>query len=101
MQRALLAALIATFALALPALAEDYPSRPVTVVVPFAAGGPSDAMMRILGEGMKRSLGQSIVIENITGAGGSIGVAKVVHAAPDGYTVSFGHLGTHVANGAI
>ena len=101
MQRTLVAALIATFALALPALAEDYPSRPVTVVVPFAAGGPSDAMMRILGEGMKRSLGQSIVIENITGAGGSIGVGHVVHSAPDGYTIGFGHLGTHVANGAI
>ncbi|HLZ02292.1 MAG TPA: tripartite tricarboxylate transporter substrate binding protein BugD [Bradyrhizobium sp.] len=101
MFRPILATLIAIFALAEPALAEDYPTRPVTVVVPFAAGGPSDAMMRILGEGMKRSLGQSIVVEDITGAGGSIGVGRVVHSAPDGYTIGFGHLGTHVANGAI
>jgi tripartite-type tricarboxylate transporter receptor subunit TctC len=71
------------------------------VVVPFSAGGPSDAMMRILGERMKVSLGEPILVENTTGAGGSIGVGRAVHAAPDGYTISFGHLGTHVANGAI
>jgi tripartite-type tricarboxylate transporter receptor subunit TctC len=101
MRKALFAALFATLALAGPALAENYPSRPVTVVVPFAAGGPSDAMMRILGERMKVSLGEAILVENTTGAGGSIGVGRAVHSAPDGYTVSFGHLGTHVANGAI
>jgi tripartite-type tricarboxylate transporter receptor subunit TctC len=71
------------------------------VIVPFAAGGPSDAMMRILGEHMRQTLGQPVLIENVTGAGGSIGVGRAVHSAPDGYTVSFGHLGTHVANGAV
>jgi len=102
MRKTLLAALIATFALTASAsAAENYPSHPITIVVPFAAGGPSDAMMRILGEPMKLSLGQTILIENTTGAGGSIGVGRVVHSAPDGYTIGFGHLGTHVANGAI
>jgi len=101
MQRALLAALIATFAIAAPAAAENFPSHPITVVVPFSAGGPSDAMMRILGERIKLSLGEAILVENTTGAGGSIGVGRVVHSPPDGYTVGFGHLGTHVANGAI
>jgi tripartite-type tricarboxylate transporter receptor subunit TctC len=102
MRKTLLAALIATFALTASAsAAENYPSHPITIVVPFAAGGPSDAMMRILGEPMKLSLGQTILIENTTGAGGSIGVGRVVHSAPDGYTIGFGHLDTHVANGAI
>ena len=101
MRRSFLAALIAIVALTAPASAETYPSHPITVVVPFAAGGPSDAMMRILGERMKLSLGEAILVENTTGAGGSIGVGRVVHSPPDGYTVGFGHLGTHVANGAI
>ena len=95
------AALIATLGLAGGASAEKYPSHPITVVVPFSAGGPSDAMMRILAERMKTSLGEAVLIENVTGAGGSIGVGRVVHSAPDGYTIGFGHLGTHVANGAI
>jgi tripartite-type tricarboxylate transporter receptor subunit TctC len=94
-------ALAALLAICESAFADSYPSRPITIVVPFAAGGPSDAMSRILAERMKRSLGQPVLIENVTGAAGSIGVARVVHAAPDGYTVGFGHLGTHVANGAI
>ncbi|MGJ4931933.1 tripartite tricarboxylate transporter substrate binding protein BugD [Bradyrhizobium sp. HKCCYLS2038] len=84
-----------------PADAETYPSRAITVIVPFAAGGPSDAMMRILAEHMKRTLGQPVLVENVTGAGGSIGVGRAVRSKPDGYTVSFGHLGTHVANGAV
>jgi tripartite-type tricarboxylate transporter receptor subunit TctC len=83
------------------ARAENFPSRPITIVVPFAAGGPTDAMARILAERMQNRLGQSILIENVTGAGGSLGVGRVAHAPPDGYTVSIGHLGTHVANGAI
>jgi tripartite-type tricarboxylate transporter receptor subunit TctC len=83
------------------ARADDFPSHPVTVVVPFSAGGPSDAMTRILAERMQRTLGQTITVENVTGAGGSLGVGRAVRAAPDGYTISFGHLGTHVANGAI
>ena len=70
-------------------------------MVPFSAGGPTDAMARILAERMQRTLGQTILIENVTGAGGSLGVGRVVRSPPDGYTVSIGHLGTHVANGAI
>lgn len=101
MFKAVFAALIATLGLAGGASAEKYPSHPITVVVPFSAGGPSDAMMRILGERMKTSLGEAVLIENVTGAGGSIGVGRVVHSATDGYTIGFGHLGTHVANGAI
>jgi tripartite-type tricarboxylate transporter receptor subunit TctC len=93
--------LLTALALAAPASAETFPSRPITILVPFSAGGPSDAMARILAERMKVSLGQPVLIENVTGAAGSIGVGRVVHSAPDGYTVSFGHLGTHVANGAI
>jgi tripartite-type tricarboxylate transporter receptor subunit TctC len=81
--------------------AQAYPSKPITVVVPFAAGGPSDALARILGDRMKATLGQAFVIENVTGAGGSIGVGRAVRAPADGYTISFGHLGTHVANQAI
>jgi tripartite-type tricarboxylate transporter receptor subunit TctC len=83
------------------AVADHYPSRIITVIVPFSAGGPSDAMARILAERMKTTLGETIAVENVTGAGGSLGVGRAVHAPPDGYTVSFGHLGTHVANGAI
>jgi tripartite-type tricarboxylate transporter receptor subunit TctC len=81
--------------------AQTYPNKPVTIVVPFAAGGPSDAIARILGDRMKSTLGQTFVIENVTGAGGSIGVGRAVRAPADGYTISFGHLGTHVANQAI
>lgn len=81
--------------------AEPYPSRPVTLNVPYAAGGPLDVVMRVVAEGLRASLGQPIVIENVTGAGGSIGVGRVARAAPDGYTVSAGNWSTHVANGAI
>ena len=81
---------------------ENYPSRPITIVVPFAAGGPSDAMTRILGRAHEgRRSAKPSLVENVTGAGGSIGVGRAVHSPPDGYTISFGHLGTHVANGAI
>jgi tripartite-type tricarboxylate transporter receptor subunit TctC len=79
----------------------EYPERPITIIVPFAAGGPSDVMARILADRMKASLGQIILVENVTGAGGSIGVNRAVHSPADGYTISFGHLGTHVFNGAI
>src|SRR5688572_4156396 len=81
------------------ASAQSYPSRPVTIVVPFSAGGPTDTLARIMGERMRKTLGQPVVIDNTTGAGGSIGTAKVVRAAPDGYMVSIGHWGTHVVNG--
>jgi len=101
MRRTVLGALVALLAFCGNAFADNYPSRPITIVVPFSAGGPSDAMARVLGERMKLSLGQALLVENVTGAAGSIGVGRVVHAAPDGYTIGFGHLGTHVANGAI
>ncbi len=94
-------AALAAMLISSAAAAENYPSHPVTVIVPFSAGGPSDAMMRILAERMKVSLGETILIENVTGAGGSLGVGRTVRSAPDGYTIGFGHLGTNVANGAI
>lgn len=101
MRRTVLAALAAMLAFGGGARADNFPSHPITIVVPFAAGGPTDAMARILVERMQNTLGQTILIENVTGAAGSLGVGRVVRAAPDGYTVSIGHLGTHVANGAI
>jgi tripartite-type tricarboxylate transporter receptor subunit TctC len=101
MRRAIVAAALALLAFAGPATADDYPSRTITIVVPFSTGGPSDALARILAKFMETKLGKSVVIENVTGAAGSIGVGRVVRSPPDGYTVSFGHLGTHVANGAI
>ena len=101
MRRAALAAFMALLTLSSAAAAENYPSHPITIVVPFSAGGPSDAMTRILAERMKTTLGEAILVENTTGAGGSIGVGRVVHSPADGYTIGFGHLGTHVANGAI
>jgi tripartite-type tricarboxylate transporter receptor subunit TctC len=81
--------------------AQTYPSRPITVVVTFPAGGPSDTIMRIVAEGMRGSLGQPIIIENVAGAAGSLGTARVARAATDGYTVVLGDWGTHVVNGAI
>ncbi|MGB9365182.1 MAG: tripartite tricarboxylate transporter substrate-binding protein [Xanthobacteraceae bacterium] len=101
MRRAILAA-AAILALGFgTAHAQSYPSRPITIVVPFAAGGPTDVIGRALAERMRASLGQPVLIENVTGAGGSIGVARAVQAAPDGYTISMGNTGTHVAAGAI
>ena len=82
-------------------MAQSFPSRPITLIVPFAAGGPLDAMARILSERMRVSLGQPVIIENVTGAGGSIGVGRVARAAPDGYTFGLGMWSTHVVNGAI
>ena len=80
--------------------AQTYPTRPITMVVPFAAGGPTDAITRIVAERMRTSLGQTVIIENVTGADGSIGVGRVARAAPDGYTLSIGQWSTHVLNGA-
>jgi tripartite-type tricarboxylate transporter receptor subunit TctC len=101
MRKSFLFTLVAVLGLSGSAFAQNFPSRPVTIVVPFSAGGPSDAMARILAERMKVSLGEAVLVENVTGAGGSIGVGRALRSPPDGYTVSFGHLGTHVANGAI
>jgi tripartite-type tricarboxylate transporter receptor subunit TctC len=92
---------VALPAIARVARAQSFTSRPVTMVVPFAAGGGTDIFARILAEGMRGPLGQTVVIENVAGAGGSIGVARVVHAAPDGYTLSIGTLTTHVLSGAL
>lgn len=78
-----------------------YPDKPVTIVVPFAAGGPSDALARAVAQQMTKSLGQQFIVENVGGAGGTIGLNKVVKAAPDGYTLGFGTNGTHVANVAL
>jgi tripartite-type tricarboxylate transporter receptor subunit TctC len=101
MRKTVLAALMALAAFSGTARAENFPSHPITIIVPFSAGGPTDSMARILAERMQRSLGHTITIENVTGAAGSLGVGRVVRSPPDGYTVSIGHLGTHVANGAI
>jgi len=101
MLKSVLTALLALATFGTNAIAETFPSHPITIVVPFSAGGPSDAMCRILADRMKLRLGETILVENVTGAGGSIGVGRALRSPPDGYTISFGHLGTHVANGAI
>jgi tripartite-type tricarboxylate transporter receptor subunit TctC len=81
--------------------AQSFPSKPITIVVPLAAGGAVDRMVRVLIEPMKTSLGQPILVENIGGAGGTIGITRVARAAPDGYTVSIGTWGTHVLNSFV
>src|SRR5918997_4310371 len=81
--------------------AQDYPSRPITLIVPFPAGGSTDAIGRVLGEGMRGGLGQTIVVENVGGASGNIGVGRVARAAPDGYTLVLGNWATHVLNGPM
>jgi tripartite-type tricarboxylate transporter receptor subunit TctC len=83
------------------ALADTYPSRPITIVVPFAAGGATDVLARILAERMRVSLGQPLLVEDVTGAAGSIGVTRAVRSPPDGYTLSVGTLTTHVLIGAL
>lgn len=80
--------------------AQSYPSRPITLVVPFPAGGPADAIGRVLAEGMRVPLGRPVVVENVSGASGSLGVGRVARAAPDGYTLILGSWPTHVINGA-
>ena len=82
------------------AMAQPYPSRPITMIVPFPAGGPTDTLARILSDHMSAALGQTVVIENVSGAAGTIGLGRVARAAPDGYTVSIGHWSTHVVSGA-
>lgn len=92
-------ALAATFGNVERAPAQVYPSHPITMIVPFPAGGPIDATGRIMAEGMRSALGQPVIIENVSGASGSIGTGHVARAAPDGYTFGIGYLGTHVFNG--
>jgi len=83
------------------AAADDYPSRPITLVVPLSVGGSTDVIGRLMAEGLRKQLNQTIVVENTSGAGGTIGVNRVVHATPDGYTMLIGQWGTNVATGAI
>lgn len=101
MKRSVLGLAIATFTAIGAASAQTYPTRQVTLVVPYGAGGPVDTMARTLSQVMSTSLGQPVVIENVTGANGVIGVNRVVNAAPDGYTVSIGNWPSHITNGAI
>jgi tripartite-type tricarboxylate transporter receptor subunit TctC len=104
MKRTVLAGLLVAAALAtgaLPAAAEDYPARTITMVVPFPAGGPSDVVARIIADGMGKALGQTVIIENVGGAGGTIGTARVAEATPDGYTLLGASMGSHVAAPAL
>ena len=83
------------------AAAQPYPSRPISLIVPYPAGGPLDQVARVMTEHMRGTLGQPFVIENVSGAGGSIGVGRVARAAPNGYTIGIGDVGTQVLNGAV
>src|SRR5262245_9002793 len=99
LRRSLLAAAIV--AAAAPAFGQAWPAKPITMIVPFAAGGPTDLLARIMGERMGKELGQQFIVENVTGAAGTIAMAKLVRSAPDGYTIAIGHVGTNVANAVI
>jgi tripartite-type tricarboxylate transporter receptor subunit TctC len=101
LSRLLVAGLAIGFA-ALPASAQtDFPRRPITLIVPFAAGGPTDVIARIAADHMTRTLGQTIVIENVVGAGGTTASTRAARSAPDGYTIEMGHMGTHAASVAL
>jgi tripartite-type tricarboxylate transporter receptor subunit TctC len=85
-----------------PAHAQNYPARPITLIVPFPAGGPTDVIARVIGQRMQKALGQTVVIENTSGAAnGSVGVGRLVRSTPDGYTIGIGHWSSNVVNGAI
>ncbi|ABC82019.1 uncharacterized protein UPF0065 [Anaeromyxobacter dehalogenans 2CP-C] len=92
---------LAALALAAAPARAAYPERPITMIVPFAAGGPTDVVARIVAEHMSRTLGQQVVIENVAGAGGTTGILRASQAAPDGYTIMMGHMGTHGAAPAV
>lgn len=96
----LFAALLAAW-LGLPAQAQEYPTRPVTMIVVFAPGGATDVLARIVAQSMSRTLGQAVVVENLAGAGGTIGGTRGANAAPDGYTLTVGSLGSHAASASI
>ena len=100
MKRACMVAVVATMAIG-PAMAEPYPARPVTMVVPFGAGGPTDALARIVAERMRVALGQHVLVENVSGASGTIGTTRVARAAPDGYTIVLGNWPSFVVASAI
>ena len=93
--------LVAFAVLSTPAFAQQYPAKPITVIVPFAAGGPTDVVTRLVGEHMGRTLGQTLVVENIGGAGGSLGMTRAALAQPDGYTIAVGNMGTQSAAPAL
>jgi tripartite-type tricarboxylate transporter receptor subunit TctC len=96
----ILGCLLASAVLCAPAHAQ-YPNKPITIIVPFAAGGPTDVVARLVGEHMSRTLGQAIVVENIGGAGGTIGMTRAAQAQPDGYTIAIGNMGTQSAAPAL
>jgi tripartite-type tricarboxylate transporter receptor subunit TctC len=83
------------------ASAQEWPTRPVTIIVPFGAGGPTDTLVRLVAQGMRGPLGQPVVIENVVGASGTIGTARIARASPDGYTLGLGNFATHVLNGPL
>ena len=100
-RRTAIAAIAALGMTAAPAVAQEYPTKTITAIVPFAAGGPTDVVTRLVTEHMSRTLGQQIVVENIGGAGGSIGMSRAAAAAPDGYTIAVGNMGTQSAAPAL
>jgi tripartite-type tricarboxylate transporter receptor subunit TctC len=100
MSRLIALALAAVVSCAIPAAAQ-YPERTITMIVPFAAGGPTDTIARIVGEDMQKTLGHPIVVENVAGAGGTTGITRGAQAKPDGYTIMMGHMGTHGAAPAL
>ncbi len=91
-----LATAIAALAVTTGAMAQTYPSRPVTMIVPFPPGGPTDTLGRVFAERLRVALGQPVIVENVTGAGGSIGTTRAVRAAPDGHTINFSNVASHV-----
>lgn len=97
MKRTFIAAAAALALTSAAATAQDYPTRPITMIVPFAAGGPTDIIARLAAESMSKTLGQQVIIENVAGAGGTTGSSRAAAAAPDGYTILMGHMGTHGA----
>lgn len=97
----LILALAATAMMAGAAQAQSYPNRPISMIVPFAAGGPTDIIARIVGEHMSKTLGQQIVVENVAGAGGTTGITRAAQSKNDGYTIMMGHMGTHGAAPAL
>src|SRR4051794_192480 len=95
------AALLALAVMAVPSSAQQYPTKPITVIVPFAAGGPTDVVTRLVGEHMGRTLGTTLIVENIGGAGGSLGMNRAAQAQPSGYTIAVGNMGTQSAAPAL
>ncbi len=101
MYRLFIAVVAGLLALTGVAHGQAFPSKQITLVVPFAAGGPTDTLARIMAERMSRTLGQTVLVDNTTGAAGTVGVGRVARAAPDGYTIGIGHWSTHVVNAAV